>query len=110
MAEAARILHETEPELEADGEMMAQTALNLELLQNYPFSRLKGQANVLVMPHLATANVSSQLVKNLSAAETVGPIMLGIGKPCHVLRRDAGVQDVINMAVIAAVDALARKQ
>jgi malate dehydrogenase (oxaloacetate-decarboxylating)(NADP+) len=109
MAEAVRILHETEPDLEVDGEMMAQTALNPELLQNYPFSRLKGQANVLIMPHLAAANVGSQLLKNLGGAETVGPIMLGIGMPCHVLRRDAGVQDVINMAVIAAVDALARK-
>jgi malate dehydrogenase (oxaloacetate-decarboxylating)(NADP+) len=110
MADAARILHETEPDLEADGELMALTALNAELLQSgYPFSRLKGQANVLIMPDLATASVGAQLVKNLGGAETVGPIMLGIGKPCHVLRRDAGVQDVINMAVIAAVDALARK-
>jgi len=109
MAEAARILHEQDPTLELDGEMMVQTALNPDLLKNYPFSRLKNPANVLVFPGLASANIGSQLVKSLGSAETVGPVMIGLGKPCHVLRRDAGVQDVINMAVIASVDAQTRR-
>jgi malate dehydrogenase (oxaloacetate-decarboxylating)(NADP+) len=110
MAEAARILHADEPDLEVDGEMMAETALTPAILKGqYPFSRLKGQANVLIFPGLAAANIGYQLVKCLAGAEIIGPMMVGTGKPFHVLRRDVGVRDVINMAVIAAVDALERR-
>ncbi len=110
MAEAARLLHEMEPDLEADGEMMAETALTPELLkEGFPFSRLKGQANVLIFPDLASANIGYQLVKCLGDAQIYGPMIVGTAKPVHILRRDVGVQDVIDMAVVAAVDAQARK-
>jgi len=110
MAEAARLLHEMEPDLEADGEMMAETALNPELLkEGFPFSRLKGQANVLIFPDLAAANIGYQLVKCLGGAQIYGPMIVGTANPVHILRRDVGVQDVIDMAVVAAVDAQARK-
>ena len=106
MADAARILHEEEPDLEVDGEMMAETALTPAILKaQFPFSRLKGQANVLVFPGVAAANIGYQLIKCMAGAQVIGPMIVGTKKPVHVLRRDAGVQDVINMAVIAAVDA-----
>jgi len=110
MAEATRLLHELEPDLEADGEMMAETALTPELLkEGFPYSRLKGQANVLIFPDLASANIGYQLVKCLAGAQVYGPMIVGTAKPVHILRRDVGVQDVIDMAVVAAVDAQARK-
>jgi len=110
MAEATRLLHEMEPDLEADGEMMAETALTPELLKDgFPFSRLKGQANVLIFPDLAAANIGYQLMKCIAGAQVYGPMIVGTAKPVHILRRDVGVQDVIDMAVVAAVDAQARK-
>jgi malate dehydrogenase (oxaloacetate-decarboxylating)(NADP+) len=111
MADAARILHEEEPDLEVDGEMMAETALTPAILKaQFPFSRLKGQANVLVFPGVAAANIGYQLIKCMAGAQVIGPMIVGTRKPVHVLRRDAGVQDVINLAVIAAVDAQERRK
>jgi len=109
MGEAARILHAEEPELEVDGEMMAETALTPAILKGaYPFSRLKGQANVLIFPGVAAANIGYQLIKCIAGAQIIGPMIVGTARPLHLLRRDAGVQDVINLAVIAAVDAQER--
>ncbi|MDP3775770.1 MAG: NADP-dependent malic enzyme [Gemmatimonadales bacterium] len=109
MALAARILHDEEPDLEADGEMMAETALTPALLRGqYPFSRLKGQANVLIFPGVAAANIAYQLIKCLAGAQVIGPMIVGTAKPVHLLRRDSSVEDVVNMAVIAAVDAQER--
>jgi len=111
MADAARLLHEEEPDLEVDGEMMAETALTPAILKaQFPFSRLKGRANVLVFPGVAAANIGYQLIKCMAGAQVIGPMIVGTKKPVHVLRRDAGVQDVINMAVIAAVDAQERRK
>jgi malate dehydrogenase (oxaloacetate-decarboxylating)(NADP+) len=110
MAEAARILQQEEPGLEVDGEMMAETALTPAILKGqYPFSRLKGQANVLIFPGVAAANIGYQLAKCLAGAHVLGPMIVGTSRPVHILRRDVGVQDVIDMAVIAAVDALERR-
>jgi malate dehydrogenase (oxaloacetate-decarboxylating)(NADP+) len=90
--------------------MMAETALTPELLKDgFPFSRLKGRANVLIFPDLAAANIGYQLVKCLGDAQIYGPMIVGTSKPVHILRRDVGVQEVIDMAVVAAVDAQARK-
>jgi malate dehydrogenase (oxaloacetate-decarboxylating)(NADP+) len=109
VAEAARILHVNEPDLEVDGEMMAETALSTETLKSrYPFSRLKERANVLICPDLSAGNIAYQLLKRLGGAEAIGPILVGMGKPAHILQRDVDVQDVVNMAVIAAVDAQER--
>jgi len=109
VAEAARILHEGEPDLEVDGEMMAETALSHETLKSrYPFSRLQERANVLICPNLSAGNIAYQLLKRLGHAEAIGPILVGMAKPAHILQRDCDVQDVFNMAAIAAVDAQER--
>ncbi len=107
--EAVRLLQESEPELEADGELMAETALEAKLLKgSYPFSRLTGPANVLIFPDLNAGNIGYQLLKSVAKAEAIGPILVGMGRPVHILQRDVQAQDVINMAVIAAVDAQER--
>ena len=109
VAEAARLLHQEEPDLEVDGEMMAETALSPETLKSrYPFSRLQERANVFICPNLSAGNIAYQLLKRLGNVEAIGPILVGMAKPAHILQRDATVQDVVNMAVIAAVDALER--
>jgi malate dehydrogenase (oxaloacetate-decarboxylating)(NADP+) len=109
VAEAAQRLHETEPDLEVDGEMMAETALSPDVLKSrYPFSRLQERANVLICPNLSAGNIAYQLLKRLGNAEAIGPILVGMAKPVHILQRDADVQDVVNLSVIAAVDALER--
>ena len=109
VAEAVRLLQESEPELEADGELMAETALEAKLLKSsYPFSRLTGPANVLIFPDLNSGNIGYQLLKSIAKAEAIGPILVGMGRPVHILQRDVQAQDVINMAVIAAVDAQER--
>ncbi|MGD0484998.1 MAG: phosphate acyltransferase, partial [Gemmatimonadales bacterium] len=106
VAEAARLLHESEPDLEVDGEMMAETALNPEVLKSrYPMSRLLERANVLICPNLSAGNIAYQLLKRLGGADAIGPILVGMAKPVHILQRDTDVEDVVNMAVIAAVDA-----
>ena len=89
--------------------MMAETALVPSILRGtYPWSRLTGQANVLIFPGVAAANIAYQLLKELGGADAIGPIIMGAGKPVHVLRRDVRVREVVYMSVIAAVDALAR--
>jgi malate dehydrogenase (oxaloacetate-decarboxylating)(NADP+) len=109
MAEAARILREERPDLEVDGEMMAETALNPAILRgSFPWSRLTAPANVLVFPNVAAANIGYQLVKELGGADMVGPILMGTARPVHLLRRDISVREVVYMSVIAAVDAQAR--
>jgi malate dehydrogenase (oxaloacetate-decarboxylating)(NADP+) len=109
VAEAARLLHASEPDLEVDGEMMAETALSPDVLKSrYPFSRLQERANVLICPNLSAGNIAYQLLKRLGGAEAIGPILVGMSKPAHILQRDVDVQDVVNMAVIAAVDAQER--
>jgi malate dehydrogenase (oxaloacetate-decarboxylating)(NADP+) len=109
VADAVRLLRESEPDLEADGEMMAETALEAKVLKNsYPFSHLTGPANVLVFPDLNSGNIGYQLLKSIGKAEAIGPILVGMGRPVHILQRDVQAQDVINMAVIAAVDAQER--
>jgi malate dehydrogenase (oxaloacetate-decarboxylating)(NADP+) len=110
MAEAVRYLKEAHPQLEADGEMMAETALMPDVLKgSFPFSRLTGKANVLIFPNLSAANIAYQLVECLGGAEAIGPVMVGMAKPVHVLRRGVGLQETINMAVIASLDAQSRK-
>ena len=109
MADAARILQLQEPDLAVDGEMTAETALTPALLkERFPFNRLKGQANVLVFPGLESANIGYQLIKCMAGAQIIGPMIVGTNRPVHLLRRDATVQDIITMGVIAAVDAQER--
>ncbi len=106
MREATRIVQEREPDLEVDGEMQADTGVVGEILEEtYPWSRLSGPANVLVFPDLNAANTAYKLIWRLAGAEAIGPILLGMARPVHVLQRGVDVTDIVNMAAICAVDA-----
>jgi malate dehydrogenase (oxaloacetate-decarboxylating)(NADP+) len=111
MAQAAQMLRERDPSIVVDGEMQADTALDPEILsRDYPFNLLKEQANVLVFPNLSAGNIAYKLVHVLGGATAIGPILLGMRRPVHVLERGADVQDIVNMAAVAVVDAQERSQ
>ena len=102
MRRAVEILHEREPDLAVDGEMQADTAVVESILKgSYPWSRLDGPANVLVFPELQSANIAYKLIWRLAEAEAIGPILLGMDKPVHVLQRGSEVTDIVNMAALA---------
>ncbi|MGH7675568.1 MAG: phosphate acyltransferase, partial [Gemmatimonadales bacterium] len=107
--DAVTLLHEREPELQADGEMQADTAVVEQiLLGRYPFSRLRGAANVLIFPTLDAANIAYKLLDRVGGAQAIGPILVGMARPVHILQRGSDVNDIVSMAVIAAVDAQER--
>jgi malate dehydrogenase (oxaloacetate-decarboxylating)(NADP+) len=111
MARAARLLRERDPSIVVDGEMQADTALDPEILaRDYPFSLLKEEANVLVFPDLSAGNIAYKMVHLLGGATAIGPILLGMRRPVHVLERGADVQDIVNMAAVAVVDAQERSR
>jgi malate dehydrogenase (oxaloacetate-decarboxylating)(NADP+) len=87
--------------------MMADVAVSPDLLErDYPFSTLKGgRSTVLVFPDLQSANIAYKLLQKLGGAEAIGPILMGVGKPFHVLNQSAEVKDIVNIAAIAVVDA-----
>ncbi len=107
MAEARRILKEKYPDLMVEGEMQADAALSNRVRNDlFPDSELDGHANILIMPNIDSANIGFNLMKVVATdGVTVGPIMMGLEKPIHVLSRSATVRRIINMAAIAAVDA-----
>jgi malate dehydrogenase (oxaloacetate-decarboxylating)(NADP+) len=91
-----------------DGEMQADTAVVPEIVEKrFPFSRVKN-ANVLVFPSLEAANVSYKLLNRLGGAQTIGPILLGLGAPIQVLQTGDQVQDIVNMTAVAVLDAAER--
>ncbi|MEO5909839.1 MAG: NADP-dependent malic enzyme [Pelobium sp.] len=104
--EAVKILHQNHPDIMVDGEMQANFALNQSLLMdNFPFSKLKdGPANTLVFPNLDSGNIAYKLLQELGDAEAVGPILLGMNKPVHVLQLGSSVREIVNMVTIAVVD------
>jgi len=106
--DAVRILHRDHPEIVADGEIQANFALNKNLLaDNFPFSTLNGEpANTLVFPNLESGNISYKLLQEVGNAEAVGPVLLGMNKPVHVLQLDSSVREIVNMVTIAVVDAI----
>jgi malate dehydrogenase (oxaloacetate-decarboxylating)(NADP+) len=111
VARAVKILHEKRPDLPVDGEMQADTAVVEQILTGtYPFSRLQGPANVLIFPDLDSANICYKLLARLGGAQAIGPILVGLAAPIHVLQRGSDVDDIVNMAVIAAVDAQERSR
>lgn len=105
--EAVRILHERYPDMVVDGEMQANFAINAELLSdNFPFATLNGSpANTLIFPNLESGNIAYKLLQELGGAEAVGPILLGLNKPVHVLQLGSSVREIVNMVTIAVVDA-----
>jgi malate dehydrogenase (oxaloacetate-decarboxylating)(NADP+) len=103
---AVELLRRADPGLIVDGEIMADVAVTPELMEkNYPFSSLKGGANVLIFPDLNSANIAYKLLGRLGGAETLGPFLMGMSKPVHMLARDAEVEEIVNAAAIAVVDA-----
>lgn len=107
VAEARDIVKSKDPSLIVDGEMQASLAFNKELLtENYPFSELADQdVNTLIFPNLASGNVAYNLLKEVGGADAIGPILLGLKKPVHVLQLGSSVRSIVNMAVVAVVDA-----
>jgi malate dehydrogenase (oxaloacetate-decarboxylating)(NADP+) len=78
--------------------------------ENYPFSDLKGAANVLVFPNLSAGNIAYKLLNHLGGATAIGPILVGMRRPVQILEQGADVQDIVNMATVAVVDAQSRSQ
>jgi malate dehydrogenase (oxaloacetate-decarboxylating)(NADP+) len=107
VAEATRILKQRDPNLIVDGEMQGSLVFNKEILRdNYPFSDLVEQeVNVLMFPNLTAGNVAYNLLKEVGGADAIGPILLGLKKPVHVLQLGSSVRNIINMALVAVVDA-----
>ncbi len=105
--EAVLYLHKFYPNLMVDGELQTDFALNNEMLQErFPFSKLAGKkVNTLIFPNLDSANITYKLLKELNKAENIGPIMMGLKKPAHILQMDASVDEIVNMAAIAVIDA-----
>ncbi len=102
---AVEIVKEREPDLIIEGEMQADTSVVPELLEGFTFSKLKTAANVLIFPDLNSGNICYKLLRHLGGAEAIGPILMGMNKPVHVLQRGDSVDDIVNMAAIAVVDA-----
>jgi malate dehydrogenase (oxaloacetate-decarboxylating)(NADP+) len=105
--EAVAYLHKYYPNLIVDGELQTDFALNDDMLQDiFPFSKLSGKkVNTLIFPNLDSANITYKLLKELNKAENIGPIMMGLKKPAHILQLDASVDEIVNMAAIAVIDA-----
>jgi malate dehydrogenase (oxaloacetate-decarboxylating)(NADP+) len=97
------------PDFVVDGEMQADTAVVPEIVdERYPFSAVK-DANVLVFPSLESANIAYKLLERLGNAKSIGPILLGMGAPIHVLQTGAEVNDIVQIAAVAAMDAINRE-
>ena len=106
VAQAVQLLRQRDPSLVVDGEMQADTALDEEhSAAAYPFSALKEQANVLIFPNLSAGNIAYKLLNHLGGATAIGPILVGMNRPVHVLEQGADVQDIVNMAAVAVMDA-----
>ena len=86
--------------------MAADVALDPELMALYPFCRLKGPANVLIMPALHSANIASKLLQQLGGGTVIGPLLVGLSKPVQIVPMNATVSDILNIAAIAAHDAI----
>ena len=103
---AVELIKYADPTLIVDGEIMPDEALSPEMIEQvYPFSALKGGANVLIFPDLASANLACKLTAKVGGGELIGPILMGMSRPVHVLQRTATAEDVVNVAAIAVVDA-----
>jgi malate dehydrogenase (oxaloacetate-decarboxylating)(NADP+) len=108
--EAVKILHEKHPHLKVDGEIQANFAVNNDMLkEQFPFSTLVGhQVNTLIFPNLAAGNIAYKLLQEIGESEAIGPLLLGMKKPVHVLQLGSSVREIVNMITLAVVDAQAK--
>jgi malate dehydrogenase (oxaloacetate-decarboxylating)(NADP+) len=104
---AVELARQRDPDLCIDGEMQADTAVS-EAIQarSFSFCELRGRANVLIFPDLASGNIASKLITRLGTAEAIGPLTLGFDKPINVLHPSCDVEDVVNAAVITVIECL----
>ncbi len=102
---AVEILRSKRPDLIVDGEVQADTAVSADRLKDFPFSVLKEPANVLIFPNLASGNIAYKLLQRLGNAQVIGPVLMGLSKPVHVLQQGASVEEIVRMATIAAAEA-----
>lgn len=111
VAAAVKILHEKYPKMIVDGEIQPDFALNSDHLADYPFSKLgTNPANVLVFPNLESANLSYKIIRGMKAAQTIGPILMGLDQPVHVLQMRSSVDEIVNLATIAVLDAQTKEK
>jgi len=110
ISEAVKILHKEHPELVVDGELQANFAMQNDLLkEKFPFSKLVGKkVNVLIFPNLSAGNIAYKLAQEIGEVESIGPILLGLDKPVHILQLGSSVREIVNMVTIASVDAQTR--
>jgi len=106
VADAVALLHQHHPELHVDGEMQADTAVNNDILSQYPFSKLGEAANVLIFPTMQAGNIAYKLLKELGSGTAIGPILIGLPQQVHVLQTGANVDDIVNLAAIASARAV----
>ncbi|MGB8705353.1 MAG: phosphate acyltransferase, partial [Gillisia sp.] len=105
--DAVSYLHRVNPDLKVDGEVQVDFALNRDMMrQKFPFSKLVDKkVNTLIFPNLESANGTYKLIKELNNTDSIGPIMMGMKKPVHILQLGASVEEMVNMAAVAVVDA-----
>ncbi|PJA09366.1 MAG: NADP-dependent malic enzyme [Flavobacteriales bacterium CG_4_10_14_0_2_um_filter_32_8] len=111
MRDAAKILHEKHPDIIVDGDIQANFALNKELRDEiFPFSELaRKNTNTLIFPNLASGNIAYKLLQEMAGFETIGPILMGMKKPVHILQLGSSVREIVNMVTIAVADVQSRK-
>jgi malate dehydrogenase (oxaloacetate-decarboxylating)(NADP+) len=107
---AVEILRKRDPSVIVEGEMQADTAVDENILRSYPFSALKEMANVLIFPNLSAGNIAYKLLHHLGNATAIGPILVGMNRSVHVLELGADVEDIVNMAAVAVMDAQERSK
>ena len=106
VSDAVKIVKKIRPDLKVEGEMQADTAVVAEIIdKDFPFSSIKGGANVLIFPDLNSGNIAYKLMARIGQATVIGPVLMGMAKPIHVLQRGASVDDIVNMTAIAVVEA-----
>ena len=112
VSEAVEILHRTSPEIIVDGPIQSDFALNKKLLdKRFPFSSLKSKkVNTLILPNLDSANITYKIIKELNEALSIGPILLGLSEPVHVIQLGASVEEIVNMSAVAVIDAQFKKK
>lgn len=112
VSKAVSILHKSYPDMVVDGEIQPDFALNEELIsKSFPFSKLSGKrANVLIFPDLASGNLSYKILRGIEDARVVGPILMGMNKPVHILQMRSTISEIVNLATIAVLDAQMRKK
>lgn len=110
MAKAVAYLHKNHPDLVVDGELQANFALNPDMLkESFPFSKLVDEpANVFIFPDLASGNIAYKMLQSFEAADAIGPILIGMNKPVHILQLGSSVREILNMVTIAVIDSQTR--